>query len=168
MVFIARFFLLVTVLSVGELYLLVTVANQISLLVTLALCVLTGVLGGGLVRYQGLRCLKEIQTSMGQGQVPAAEIVSGLILLVIGTLLLTPGFITDTVAFTMLIPPIRLAVARRAVTAFKKRAVVRQGSVFTGGFPGSEGFPNQGGFGQPRDGASGQVIDVEGEEIREP
>ncbi|CAM2007094.1 FxsA family protein [Acanthopleuribacter pedis] len=161
--FVARFFMLVTVLSIGELYLLVTVANEISFPLTLGLCVLTGVLGGGLVRYQGLRCLKEIQTNLSQGQVPAAEIVSGLILVVIGTLLLTPGFITDTVAFTMLVPPIRLFVARRGVAAFKKRAVVRQG----GGFPGQGGFSGQaGGFSRPSSGSgAGRVIDVEGEEL---
>lgn len=159
--FVARFFLLVTVLSMGELYLLVQVANQISFLPTLALCVLTGVLGGGLVRWQGLRCLREIQTNLGQGQVPADEIVSGLILLVIGTLLLTPGFITDTIAFTMLVPPIRLAVARWSLAALKKRAVIHQSGSFGGPFTRPGGFDSA-----SQESPRGRVIDVEGEEIR--
>ncbi len=159
--FVARFFLLVTALSMGELYLLVVVANQITFLPTLALCVLTGVLGGGLVRWQGLRCIKEIQANLGQGQVPADEIVSGLILVVIGTLLLTPGFITDTVAFTMLVPPIRLAVARWSLAALKKRAVIHQGGTFAGPFSRPGDFDRE-----PQDSPRGRVIDVEGEEIR--
>ena len=119
--FIARFFLLVLFLSFGELYLLILVAGEISVFTTLLLCVFTGVLGGALVRHQGLSTLKNIQQSMGQARVPGVDIVSGLILLVIGTLMLTPGFLTDTIAFLLLVPPLRKLAATVLLAYFKKR-----------------------------------------------
>ena len=149
MSFIGRFFLLVLVLSFGELYLLILVAEKTSVLTTLLLCVLTGVLGGGLVRFQGFQTWREIRQALSRGRLPTLEIVSGLILIVIGTLLLTPGFITDTAAFLMLIPALRALAARRVLGYLGKRVKV-------------------GTFGsrpQSRDaGPEGIVIEVEAEE----
>ena len=71
MSFISRFFLLVLFLSFGELYLLMLVAEHITLITTLALCVLTGILGGAMVRIQGLQTLRDIQGSLAKGQAPA-------------------------------------------------------------------------------------------------
>lgn len=117
--FIARFFLLVLFLSVAELYLLVELATRFSLAFTLALCVFTGVLGGAMVRSQGLATLKEVSQAKNLTEAPGESIISGLILLVIGTMLLTPGFITDTVAFLLLIPPLRRMAARFVIQSFK-------------------------------------------------
>ncbi len=122
---IARFFLLVVILSFGELYLLILAAQEITVFTTLLLCVATGILGGGMVRAQGLKAWRDIQNTMARGQVPALEIVSGLILVVIGTLLLTPGFITDTIAFLLLIPPLRKSAARVVIAWFKKNVKVQ-------------------------------------------
>lgn len=166
--FIARFFLLVLVLSIAELYILVQAAAALSLIVTLALCVLTGVVGGALVRYQGLQTLRDIQRNMVRGAVPAQEIISGLILLMIGTMLLTPGFITDTVAFLMLIPALRGLVAKQLVVYFKKRVTFVRSS--PGGFS-AGGFhqaphdqAHQGPHGEGRRDPRNVVIDVEPEE----
>lgn len=166
--FIARFFLLVCILSIAELYLLVKAAATISLLATLALCVLTGVLGGALVRYQGLQTLRDIQRNTKRGAMPAEDIISGLILLIIGTMLLTPGFITDTVAFMMLIPALRSVVAKQLVGYFKKRMTfvkTSQGGFAAGGFGSARGQ----GFGQrpqrePFDDPRNVVIEVEPED----
>ena len=132
--FISRFFLIVLILSFGELWLLIEVSQSISLLLTLFLCVLTGVMGGYLVRAQGFRTWREIQANLARGQAPAQEIVSGLILIVIGTLLLTPGFITDTIAFSLLIPPLRKAAAAFLVAWFKKKATVKNMHMSAGGW----------------------------------
>jgi len=132
---IARFFLLVVFLSFGELYLLILAAQEISVLTTLLLCMATGILGGGLVRAQGLRAWVEIQKSLGKGQIPAVEIVSGLILVVIGTLLLTPGFITDTIAFLLLIPPLRKGASLAVIAYFKKNVKVQTFGAQSGGNP---------------------------------
>jgi UPF0716 protein FxsA len=151
---IVRFFILVLFFSFAELYLLIFVASQISVSVTFMLCLLTGVLGGSIVRAQGLNTLREIMRAPEQGRIPGREIISGLILLVMGTLLLTPGFITDTIAFLFLIPPLRSKVADRLARHFAAR--VKQAG------PGSFSYspPNQ----TPRR-PEDVVIDVEAEEV---
>jgi len=149
-----RFFLLVLFFSFAELYVLIYVAAEISVFATFALCLLTGVVGGAMVRAQGLSTLREIMRGPEQGRIPGREIISGLILLVIGTLLLTPGFITDTIAFLFLVPPFRRAVADRLARYFASR--VKQ----TG--PGSFTFTQKGE--RPRR-PEDVVIDVEAEEV---
>lgn len=163
MSFVGRFFLLVLVLGFGELYLLVKVASHAGFLWTLGLCVFTGVLGGALVRAQGLRTLQQIQEAMARGEVPAVEIVSGLVLLIVGALLLTPGFITDTIGFLLLIPGLRgLAAARLAKTLQGRLAFQGPQGPF-GGFPQPPvGDPRQGPESRPR--PKGRIIDVEAED----
>lgn len=107
MSFVARFFLLVVLVGMAEVYLLVRFSAAIGVLATALLCVITGVLGGGLVRVQGLETLREIQQQVARGCAPALEIVSGLVLLVVGVLLITPGFLTDIAGFALLVPSLR-------------------------------------------------------------
>ena len=167
MSFVGKFFLLVVLLSVGEFYLLLLVSANTGVLFTLSMCVLTGVLGGHLVRRQGLSTLRQIQNTMSMGRLPATEIISGLILLVIGTLLLTPGFITDTIAFLMLIPPLRALVASALVRMFGHQLkTVHMGGV--GGqthqsqaYTHSAGFSNSQNTDNIRQTSDGIVIDAE-------
>ena len=119
MSFIAKFFLLVTIVGFAELYLLITVAAQLTFPGTLAVCVLTGVVGGALVRHQGLRTLARVQRSLSSGELPARQIVSGVVLLMVGATLILPGFVSDTVGFLLLVPPIRAWTARRLINYFK-------------------------------------------------
>lgn len=121
MSFVAKFFLLVTVVGFSELYLLVKVASQLTFPGTLAVCILTGVVGGAMVRHQGFRTLRQVQGSLARGQLPAEQIVAGVVLLMVGATLILPGFVSDTVGFLLLVPPIRSWTARRLVTYFKGR-----------------------------------------------
>lgn len=114
--FIATFFLMAIVLSVSELFLLVRVAAAITFRPTLGLCILTAMIGGAMVRYQGIQTLKKLQGQVQTGHLPATEILEGLVLLIIGVLLCVPGFITDAFGFLMLVPPVR----RAAVKSFQK------------------------------------------------
>ena len=154
MSFIAKFFLLVTLVGFSELWLLVKVAAELTFPGTLAVCVLTGVVGGALVRHQGLRTLAEVQRAMMQGELPARQIVSGVVLLMVGATLILPGFVSDTVGFLLLVPPIRSWTAKRLVSYFKGRL-----KVTNFGSPGGMGW---GGFGSEQD-PHGDVIDVEPE-----
>ncbi|MFC1852536.1 FxsA family protein, partial [candidate division CSSED10-310 bacterium] len=88
---------------------------------TMFLCILTGVVGGSIVRIQGLQTLKGIQESLSQGRAPTVEIVSGLMLLILGALLVVPGFITDVIGLLLLIPPLRLGIAQRLIQTFTKQ-----------------------------------------------
>ena len=76
---------------------------------TLLLVVATAVLGAWLVRQQGFQTLANIRNQMNAGHLPAMEMAEGVALLFAGALLLTPGFLTDTIGFCLLAPPIRRA-----------------------------------------------------------
>ena len=119
--FVSGFFLLVIFMSSSELFLLIKVAAEVGFMTTFMLCLLTGVLGGSIVRLQGLQTIRNIQFSISRGQLPANDIVSGLILIIIGALLIVPGFITDVAGFVLLVPGIRQTAAAALVEFFKKR-----------------------------------------------
>ena len=90
-----------------ELGIFLWIGDRLGLLNTLAIILLTGVLGATLTKSQGLRVLREFQQNTAAGQLPHAPIIEGLIILVAGALLLTPGFLTDIVGFLALVPTVR-------------------------------------------------------------
>ena len=85
---------------------------------TIALVVLTALVGAWLVRLQGLSALNRVRESAARGELPAIELLEGLFLLAAGALLLTPGFFTDIVGFACLTPPLRRLLIRLAVRRF--------------------------------------------------
>jgi UPF0716 protein FxsA len=90
-----------------ELYFLIQVGSQIGAFSTIFLTVLTAIIGGWMVRAQGLSTLMRVRESMERGEPPAMEMMEGAVLLVCGLLLLLPGFVTDAVGFLFLVPPLR-------------------------------------------------------------
>jgi UPF0716 protein FxsA len=98
-----------------ELYFLIQVGSVIGALPTIALSVLTAVIGGALVRMQGLAVVMRVRDAMDRGETPALELMDGAVLLACGFLLLLPGFVTDIVGFLLLIPPLRRALILRYV-----------------------------------------------------
>ena len=94
-----------------EMYVLIKVGEQIGALPTIALVVLTAVIGVALLRQQGLSTLTRGVSRLQSGEVPASEMLEGLLLAVGGALLLTPGFVTDAMGFLLLIPWSRQLVA---------------------------------------------------------
>jgi UPF0716 protein FxsA len=90
-----------------ELYLLIEVGSEIGAVPTIALSIFTAMLGGYLVRMQGFAVLFRAQSQMANKEVPALELMEGVMLLVVGLALLLPGFITDAIGFLLLIPPLR-------------------------------------------------------------
>ena len=92
-----------------EIALFAGIGGEIGVWNTLFLCVLMAVIGGALVRYQGLHTLLSARSSIEKGDIPLDEFFDGLCLSVAGVLLITPGFFTDFLGFCLLIPPIRKA-----------------------------------------------------------
>ena len=88
----------------------VIIGGQIGVFATLALVVVTAIIGSILLRIQGFGLINRIQNEMNAGRVPARELVQGVMLLVAGVLLLTPGFVTDAAGFLLFLPPVRDAV----------------------------------------------------------
>ncbi len=99
--------LLFVLVPLLELYFLIEVGSTVGVGTTILLVIFTAVLGSVFVRKQGFSTLNRVQTQLSHGRMPAREMVEGLVLLIAGVLLLTPGFFTDVIGFMLLIPPLR-------------------------------------------------------------
>ena len=90
-----RILLFFTIVPLVELFILIKIGGHIGALNTILLVIFTVLLGAMLVRVEGLRTLRQIQSSLAQGQLPAEELIDGVLIFVGGILLLTPGVLTD-------------------------------------------------------------------------
>ena len=102
-----RLFLLFTVTPVVELALLIRVGQTLGVLPTVAIVVATGAAGALLARSQGLLALRRLQHALSAATSPGEEIFDGVMILIGGLLLLTPGFLTDLIGFAALLPGTR-------------------------------------------------------------
>ena len=119
-----RLLLLLTVVPFVELLILLRLAERFTWPRTLAVVVLTGVLGAWLARREGLKVLARIKNDLEQGVAPANALVDGMLILVAGVVLVTPGVLTDACGFALLVPPIRRWVRKRLTEAFRKRVTL--------------------------------------------
>lgn len=103
-------FVLFIVIPIIEISILMQVGTFLGVWPTIAIVIFTAWLGAKYVRQQGLATLNSVQTKMAQGQMPSDEIVTGLMLLVAGVFLMTPGFVTDFFGLSLLIPAVRNAI----------------------------------------------------------
>lgn len=100
-------FIIFIVVPVIEIALFIKAGDWFGLGPTLLMIVLTAIIGVSLLRKQGLSTLSKAQQKMSHGEIPALEMVEGIMLAVAGALLITPGFFTDSVGFLLLIPAMR-------------------------------------------------------------
>lgn len=124
-----------------DVLLLVAVAGYLGVLPTVALVVLTALLGMLFVRAEGRHTLRRIQRRVARGEVPTDELLDGGLLLVAGALLLTPGLVTDAIGFLLVLPPtrypVRVALKRYVAVPFvdARTGGFATGEVYVGGFP---------------------------------
>jgi UPF0716 protein FxsA len=90
-----------------ELMILIELGREIGFWPTIFLVIVTGFLGASLARSQGMWIWMEIQHELQQGNMPADKLVDGLLILIGGIVLLTPGLLTDIFGFMLLIPVTR-------------------------------------------------------------
>ncbi|MCD6327584.1 FxsA family protein [bacterium] len=102
-----RLFLLFTLVPVLELALLIKIGTHIGVGPTVAVVILTGFAGAILAKHQGFKALNSIKSQLQDGIIPADELLSGAFVLAGALLLLTPGFVTDTLGLCCLVPPTR-------------------------------------------------------------
>lgn len=107
-----------------EIALFIQMGGLIGLWPTLALVVLSAVLGLALIRAQGIAALGRLQARVAAGEDPAGPIADAAMILLAGLLLLLPGFFTDVLALVLLIPAARAAVLRRAAGRLRGRSFV--------------------------------------------
>lgn len=118
-------FLLFTVGPTIELALLIYLWNQVGGLQTVALVLFTGFVGAALARWQGVKAILRVQRRVGRGQLPADELFDGVLILVAGVVLVTPGILTDLMGFALLIPPVRNVVKSMLRSWAKRNIEVR-------------------------------------------
>ena len=122
-----RLFLLFTVIPLTEVVLLLKIAEATNWSFTIALVLATGFIGASLARWQGWRTVQRIQSELQQGKMPAGAMIDGLLILLAGVVLITPGVLTDCVGFLLLIPPCREVVKRYLARTFQNRIHVHPG-----------------------------------------
>lgn len=105
-------FLAFVLVPLIEIALFIQIGGAIGLWPTLAIVILTAVLGTWLVRTQGIAAMNQLRSSFSELQDPSEPLAHGAMILVAGALLLTPGFFTDAVGFLLLMPPVRMSVYR--------------------------------------------------------
>ncbi|GAB3431608.1 FxsA family protein [Flindersiella endophytica] len=151
--------LLFILVPIVEIYLIIQVGQVIGPWWTIAVLVGLSVFGSYLIKREGRRAWQALQAAVSGGRLPDRELLDGALVLVGGTLLLTPGFMTDVFGLFLVLPftrPLARGVARRMIRRRVEAAVAR-GATGYGFPPGAGGTPN----GNDRSGATGQVIQGE-------
>lgn len=143
-------FLLVPLIEIA---LFIQVGGAIGLWPTLAVVVITAILGTYMVRQQGRHAIANLQRSFSELQNPTQPLAEGAMILLSGALLLTPGFFTDAVGFALLLPPVR----QRVYAFIRTRVKVQHFEM------GQRPDPRQ----PPRQGPRDTVIDAEYSEVSE-
>ncbi|MGI9351602.1 MAG: FxsA family protein [Rhizobiaceae bacterium] len=134
-----------------EIVVFILVGGQIGVLPTLGMILLTAILGSILLRIQGFSTLNRIQQKTELGELPGEELVNGVMIMIAGVLLLTPGFVTDTIGFLLFFPPFRTLLW----SSLASKVVIRTPSSF-----------NQAGS-EKRNGPEDAVVDLDPSEFSE-
>ncbi|MAG93840.1 MAG: hypothetical protein CMJ48_08845 [Planctomycetaceae bacterium] len=119
-----KLLLLFTVVPLLELWLLVRISEHTGLPFTVLLVLTTGILGASLAKRQGVQVCLKVQQQLAAGQAPGGTMVDGLMILIAGALMITPGILTDVVGFAMLTPPVQRKLKTRLTAWFLKKATI--------------------------------------------
>ncbi|HUG32514.1 MAG TPA: FxsA family protein [Acidimicrobiia bacterium] len=144
-----RFLTLFALVALAEMLTFFWLGSRIGLGWALGLALVTALVGSYLVRRAGLSVWRRISRKLNGGELPGRELSDGAAILVAGAFLISPGFITDTLGFLLLLPPVRDFIYRTVAKRFRSRV-----TVFTSNFSTMTREPIQ-----------GEVIDVDAEEV---
>lgn len=143
-------FILFVAMPFVELALLIYLGQQLGFWPTIAIVVVTALVGAFVLQRQGLQTMRRISQSMASGEPPIEPVVDGFFLAIAGAFLLTPGVVTDAVGLALLVPPIRRAIARWGFAR-----MVRKGSftvhTYRSGGPSTATGPDEPGHGPDPD-----------------
>jgi UPF0716 protein FxsA len=132
-------FLIFILVPIAEIYVIIQVGQAIGALWTVLLLIADSIIGARLLSWQGRRAWLRFQEALAAGKMPHREVMDGVLIILGGAFLLTPGFITDVFGLVLLIPPTR-AVVRRALARIIVRRRLRFARVVTWA-PGGPGRP---------------------------
>jgi UPF0716 protein FxsA len=142
-------FVLFIVVPIAELYVLIQIGQAIGVLPTIALLIADSMLGAALMRSQGRAACLRFNAALGEGRVPAREVMDGALVIFGGALLLTPGFLSDVLGLVLLLPPTRAIVRKVLVRRFAGRVAATAASGAStrlfglGGRPGAGAGPGR-------------------------
>ncbi len=128
----SKLLLLFIVVPLTELVLLLYVADLTDWRFTLALVIVTGIVGTALARWQGIRTFQRIQTELRQQRMPTDALLDAVMIFFAGALLLTPGILTDIFGLSVLIPPVRHWYRVRLVLWLKSRFRIEKFNIRSG------------------------------------
>lgn len=118
---------LFVVVPLVELFLLIKIGMYIGAGYTILIVILTGIMGAILAKQQGLRVIRKIREDLAAGKIPAEELFDGLMILIAGALLITPGLITDAIGFSILLPFVRNKIKSAIKNRIKEK--ISEGSI---------------------------------------
>ena len=144
-----RFLTLFAVIAIAEMATFFWVESRIGLGWALLLALATALIGSYLVRRAGLSVLGQIRQKMNRAELPGRELSHGAAILVAGAFLISPGFITDTLGFLLLLPAIR-----ETIHGVVSKRLTSKVTVMTSNFQ----TP-------PRDVIQGEVIDIDPDDV---
>ena len=101
------FFIIFLLIPLVEIAVFIQVGQHIGIVRTMLFAFLTAIIGGAIIRHQGLQAFTSAQESLRQNAMPMRELFDGFCLVAAGALLITPGFVTDTIGFLLLVPMVR-------------------------------------------------------------
>jgi len=104
------FLIIFIVIPFIEIAVFMAVGERIGMINTLLFAFLTAIIGGMIIRHQGLHTIAAMRNASQKGAMPVNEIFDGFCLVAAGATLITPGFVTDTIGFVLLVPPVRAAI----------------------------------------------------------
>lgn len=119
-----KLFLLFAIFPIVEIAILINVGEQIGGWYTVAIVILTAFLGARLVKQQGLSTLMQAQQKMQAGTMPGQEMAEGLLLVIAGVLLVTPGFVTDGIGLLLSLPMTRPLLAKSLIKHMPMKVVI--------------------------------------------
>ena len=120
--------LIFIVVPIAELYVIIKVGGAIGVVPTLALLLADAVLGAMLLRHQGRAAWVRFNRALAEGRLPHKEVFDGVLIIFGGTLLLTPGFLTDILGLILLIPPTRALVRGMSARWVRRRMAMGGGA----------------------------------------
>ncbi len=143
-----RLFLLFTTIPLLELWLLLELGKIMGPVPTIALVIGTGILGAALAKSEGLRTFRRVQEDLATGRLPKDAMLDGLLILIAGAVLLTPGILTDFLGFFLLIPwgraLVRVLIVSRMSLSFTQNVQFHSSSPFSPPSSSEQGAPQQG------------------------
>lgn len=116
-----RLLLLFIITPIAEMAILIELGKRIGTLYTIGIIVITGIIGASLAKSQGMRVYRNMTESLYDGELPHNHLIEGLLILIGGVLLITPGILTDAVGFVLVLPWTRWLVREKLKKRFRNR-----------------------------------------------